>query len=135
MNINPELVEWCNQYFGPNKPFRSARAWALAAGLHPHAVNQILESGKVSARAAVSLAKVAGASPVQVLVIADYLEEQDVPNQLSSEEADLLTVFRQLRPYDQTVLKNIATSLTRTDESPNGEADQGSQHPSESRPL
>ena len=135
MNINAELVQWCQDQFGENKPFRSARQWALKSGLNAHAVNTILESGKISARAAIALARTAKQSPMEPLRLGGFLMDADIPGEITSEESDLLATFRQLRPYDQTHLRNIARALLGTDDVRGENGDTESAHPSESLPL
>ena len=66
---NEELVSWCRARIGRgSKPFLNARRWGLAANLHAHTVNQIIDSGRASAITLVKLAEASGDDVLEALV-------------------------------------------------------------------
>jgi len=101
---NEALIEWVRAMYGPGRQFPSARQWSMKAGLSPSAVSAIEESGRGSCASLMALAKAAGVSPIQVMLIGDYLQPEDCdtsPRDLADREQTLLRRYRQMRPRAQ----------------------------------
>ena len=110
---NEELVSWCRARIGRgSKPFLNARRWSLEAGLHAHAVNQVLETSRASAITLVKLAEASGDDVLEVLIVGRYLRPEHVPlSELTPNEQKCLRAFRQIPEAVQSAAIGVLEGL------------------------
>jgi len=110
---NEELISWCRDRIGrAPKPFLNPRRWGLAANLHAHTVNQIIDSGRASAITLVKLAEASGDDVLEALVAGRYLRPEHVPlSELTPNEQKCLRAFRQIPEAVQSAAIGVLEGL------------------------
>ena len=110
---NEELISWCRDRIGREpKPFLNPRRWGLAANLHAHTVNQIIDSGRASAITLVKLAEASGDDVLEALVAGRYLRPEHVPlSELTPNEQKCLRAFRQIPEAVQSAAIGVLEGL------------------------
>ena len=114
------FIKECERQLIPGK-FKSPRDWSLSAGVHHHAVATIKTTGKSTPEMIIALCSVAEISVIEGLIALGTLEEADLEEyikgvdfQTSSEERDLIKVFRQLPHQSQLDAIQATEALLRT---------------------
>ena len=111
---NEELISWCRDRIGREpKPFLNPRRWGLAANLHAHIVNQIIDSGRASAITLVKLAEASGDDVLEALVAGRYLRPEHLPppSELTPNEQKCLRAFRQIPEAVQSAAIGVLEGL------------------------
>ena len=111
---NETLIEWLRAMYGPGRQFRSARQWSMRAGLSPSVVSAIEESGAGSCTSLIALARAAGVSPIEVMLIGGHLRPEDrdtSPLDLADREQTLLRRYKQMGLEAQDLIDEVARQL------------------------
>ena len=119
---NEELVNLIKNNFGKETDkFKTGRKLSTGAGLYPHAVSDLIEKGTASPYVITALARAIGTNVVEALVIHGLIHEEDLEEfksdvdfPTSTEERDLLKVFRQLPHQSQLDAIQATEALLRT---------------------
>ena len=105
---NASIVDWVRSFYGPGRQYASARSLSLAARHNENAVKRLEENGYATPEVLVDIARAAGVSPVDPLLIVGLLEEEEVTTELSGREPELVRLFRRMTVFQQFALLQVA---------------------------
>lgn len=108
------LAEWLGRQFGPDRRYKSARHLSLRAGLSPNTVSRIIERGRGDPETLIQLAGTLGVPATRLFILAGWLSEADLAQDLSADEARLLARYRALPARFQRLLLGVAEELLQT---------------------
>jgi hypothetical protein len=111
-----DLSRWLRNQFGRGKKYRSPRALSLAAsdGKNHNVVYDILRRGTADPETLVKLAKALEVPVAQLFLLVGWIRVEDLSSGMSTDDLEMLFMWRKLPQEDQEILRKVAERLLQT---------------------